>query len=201
MNKHLLRRAGVLLVGAAMLLSASQAHGSTEAPQEPLSIDFVISIVGQPESQPLSGERLERLTQDVSVNLRCPVCQGSSVGDSPSQSARNMKGEVRDLLAAGFSPEQVVAYFEFSYGEFVRLDPKAEGFNLVVWVAPVLLLLGGLAFTALTIRRMSSSSPQKPVASDSPATDDPELVRYLEQVRDLAYGADGSSTGRTGKES
>lgn len=180
-----------------------------EAPQEPISVEFVTSIVGAPEGTPLVGTALEDETNRVSSVLRCPVCQGSTVGDSPSQSARNMKAEVRDLLAAGFTADQVMAYFEFSYGEFVRLAPKAEGFNLFVYLAPLLLLLGGGAVTVLAIRRLSAGAPQAAVAN-APGSDgiddtdddadlpvDPELDPYLDRVRALAYGT--HSAGDAGK--
>ena len=51
---------------------------------------------------------------------------------------------MRELLAAGYDEEQILAYFERSYGEFVRLEPPLRGVNWLVWIAPVVgLLLGG----------------------------------------------------------
>src|SRR5690606_33847289 len=53
-------------------------------------------------------------------------------------------GQVRDLLAEGYSREQVLHYFENSYGEFVLLAAPKDGIALVVWVLPVVLLVGGV---------------------------------------------------------
>lgn len=131
--------------------------------------------LGEPDGPPLAGARLEQLTEEVAGLMRCPVCQGLSVADSPTPLAAAMKNEVRELLAAGYSPQQVLVYFERSYGEFIRLAPRAEGFNLTVWLAPAALLLAGLL---LIWRRR-----QTPAAARAAPTTAPELDPYLERVR------------------
>ena len=85
--------------------------------------------------------------------MRCPVCQGLPISDSPSASAITMLSQVRDLLAEGYTQSQILDYFERSYGEFVLLQPKAKGFNLLVWLAPVLVVALGL----YVIRRRAGS--------------------------------------------
>src|SRR6185369_14564317 len=92
------------------------------------------NILGAPAGRTLGGAELDARTQDVAALLRCPVCQGLSVADSPSSAAQNMKHQVRDLLAAGYDGPQVLAYFEQSYGEFVRLQPPLRGLNWIVWL-------------------------------------------------------------------
>jgi cytochrome c-type biogenesis protein CcmH len=115
--------------------------------------------------------------------MRCPVCQGLSVEDSHTDTAVAMKAETRELLAAGFSPEQTLSYFEASYGEFIRLAPRAEGFNLLVWIAPVALLLLGAAIVAFRVRRKGPAPAADPGAEPE-EDEDPELAAYLDQVRD-----------------
>ena len=129
--------------------------------------------LGAPSGPPLAGAELERTTEDVASLLRCPVCQGLSVADSPTPLAAAMKNEVRELLAAGYSSAQVLSYFEQSYGEFIRLAPRAHGFNLTVWVAPAIVLLLGVAL----ILRRRRPRRSKPAAVDS------ELAAYRERVR------------------
>ena len=147
--------------------------------QESLGVDPYI-LIGDPAGAPRSGEELDQFTDVVASLLRCPVCQGLSVADSPTASALAMKEEVRDLLAAGYDEEQVLSYFEQSYGEFIRLAPKPQGFNLVVWIAPVVFLLLGFV---LVLRRVKSSSPlgeaDAPVAEEQ----DDDLDSYRERVR------------------
>jgi cytochrome c-type biogenesis protein CcmH len=59
------------------------------------------------------------------------------------------------MLAAGYDQEQILAYFEHSYGEFVRLQPPLRGVNWLVWLGPLLALAAGGFFVtrALSARR------------------------------------------------
>lgn len=152
------------------------------------------AIIGQPSGPLLSGEALNRKTAEVAALLRCPVCQGLSIADSPASMAVNMKREVQDLLAEGYSGDQVLAYFEKSYGAFVRLQPPLRGFNWLVWLAPIAALLVGVFIVMRFVRPASPASrtAQNAIA-DRPATDP-----YLDQVRRLAYKEDDESGGRPG---
>lgn len=80
-------------------------------------------LVVPPRGAPLTGDALETRTEQVASLLRCPVCQGLSVADSPSSTAQNMKAHIRELVAQGYNQDQILAYFERSYSEFVRLEP------------------------------------------------------------------------------
>jgi cytochrome c-type biogenesis protein CcmH len=112
-------------------------------------------IVGDPAGAPRAGAELEKETARVASLLRCPVCQGLSVNDSPATMAQNMKRQVRDLMAKGYSEEQALIYFEKAYGEFVRLEPPMRGVNWLVWGAPVALLLVGGVFVFFMLRRLA----------------------------------------------
>ena len=72
----------------------------------------------------------------IATQLRCVVCQNLSVADSPSEMARQMRDLIRERLAAGDRPEQVMAYFVQRYGDWVLLAPPARGLNLLLWLAP-----------------------------------------------------------------
>lgn len=156
---------------------------------EPLDRGFVAEVVGEPAASPLLGEALERRTHEVGLLLRCPVCQGSSVSDSPSSTAINMKNEVRDLMAAGYDQQQVLDYFEAAYGQFVLMQPKAEGFNLLVWIGPGVLMLAGLGVVFATVRKKEPGTREEmAVPAPGELPDDPELASYVRKVRELAYG-------------
>jgi cytochrome c-type biogenesis protein CcmH len=109
----------------------------------------------------------EETVHDVAAQLRCVVCQSLSVADSPSETAHQMKGIIRERLAAGESPEQVKAYFVEKYGTWILLSPPRQGFNLLVWVVPFVGLAGGLVLVLILVRRWS----RRPAA----ATDSPPL--------------------------
>jgi cytochrome c-type biogenesis protein CcmH len=98
---------------------------------------------------------LEARTREVASVLRCPVCQGLSIQDSPSELSLQMKDVVRQQLKEGKSPEEVKAYFVSKYGEWILLQPKASGANLLVYILPIVLVLGGAVFIWLMVRRWS----------------------------------------------
>lgn len=193
---------GLVLLGPAL----STAQTERPLPQVSTETADVARVVGPPRSQPLSGLQLDAKTYQVGALLRCPVCQGLSVADSPAGMAQNMKGQVRDLLAAGFDQEQILAYFERSYGEFVRLQPPLRGVNWLVWFGPLLALLAGAAIVISVLRKRAAAVGNEPIAAparDLPEADtlpdDPELRPYLLQVRELAYGWPGGVSPEKGK--
>jgi cytochrome c-type biogenesis protein CcmH len=144
-----------------------------------LQVPDAQQFVGNPKGAPLTGDHLFRRANEISALLRCPVCQGLSVADSPSEMAVNMKGQVRELLARGYTEEQILQYFERSYGQFVLLKPKFEGVNALVWVIPIVALLIGVAIVFAVIKKLGRApAPAAPVADDE----------YLARVRDLVGG-------------
>ena len=202
-----MRRLPGLLLGLSMLApTLAWAQSERLMPQLSTETSDVARVVGPPRSQPLSGMQLDARTYQVGSLLRCPVCQGLSVADSPAGMAQNMKGQVRDLLAAGFDQEQILAYFERSYGEFVRLQPPLRGVNWLVWFGPA---AGPAGRTRHRHRgpaqagHYGGGEPVIPSADELPGPDslpdDPELRRYVLQVRELAYGWPGGISPEKGK--
>ncbi len=134
----------MIKLGIAVVLSLSCFIGST--------VDAQTAITRQrpPAS---SDSALEARTTAVAATLRCPVCQGESIQDSPSELAQQMRAVVRDKLRAGETPEQIKAYFAARYGEWILLEPKMTGLNVVLYVLPVALILGGLVIVIYLVRK------------------------------------------------
>lgn len=105
---------------------------------------------------------LDDRTRAVAQQLRCPVCQGESVADSPSEISKEMRTIIRRQLAQGKSPDAVKAYIVSRYGNWILLAPPTSGIGTLAWLAPPLLLLGGLALIATLIidwRNRANSTP------------------------------------------
>lgn len=96
---------------------------------------------------------LDEQVRAVASRLRCPVCQNESVADSPSELAAQMRRLIRTRLEEGQSPDAIVAYFVSRYGEWILLDPPRRGLGWILWTAPAVILLLGLAIAVLFIRR------------------------------------------------
>ena len=169
----------VILVAGA-LAAQTNVRAATQVPD-------ASQFVGAPRGVALEGQELERRTTEIGALLRCPVCQGLAVSDSRAEMAVNMKGQVRDLLARGYTEEQILSYFEQSYGQFVLLKPKFEGLNVLVWLLPILALVAGSVIVFMKARSLETVPPVPgAAAADVPAAE-PEDP-YLAQVRELVGG-------------
>ena len=127
---------------------------------------FVVQQANAPTVTP-QDSILEVRTKEVAAHLRCPVCQGLSVQDSPARLAQEMRSVVKEQLRAGKSKEEIEAYFVSKYGEGILLEPPARGFNLLVYVLPAALLLGGGALVVHLARKWSRGGGGPPVDSDT----------------------------------
>jgi cytochrome c-type biogenesis protein CcmH len=114
----------------------------------------------QQQPAPVVAESiLDARTRELSSQLRCPVCQGLSLQDSPSELSQQMRDVVRQQLAAGRSPAEVRAYFVGRYGEWILMRPEPHGFNWIVYALPLVLLAGGGWILALAVRKWTAAHP------------------------------------------
>jgi cytochrome c-type biogenesis protein CcmH len=91
--------------------------------------------------------------------LRCPVCQGVPIADSPSEFAKSMMDELRHQIAQGRTDDQVKTYFITKYGQNILLVPPKSGVNLIVWLGPIVVVLLGGAGLWSYLRRASQAQP------------------------------------------
>ncbi len=101
---------------------------------------------------------LEERARDISAGLRCVVCRNESIDESNAELARDLRLLVRERLVAGDSDEETVAYIVDRYGEYVLLRPTMSGSNVVLWLAPALMLLVGGGLSLVYIRRRAAST-------------------------------------------
>ena len=104
-----------------------------------------------------SGDLQERAVR-LGAQIRCPVCRGVPISESPSALAQQMMGEVREQLAQGKSDEAVLQFFQERYGEWILLRPKPAGMNWVVWLAPLFFIVGGAAVILVRAKKESEGS-------------------------------------------
>ncbi len=103
---------------------------------------------------------LEARARDLSKGLRCLVCRNESIDESSSELAEELRVLVRERLVMGETDAQVLDYLVARYGEYVLLEPTKGGANLILWIAPLgLLLLGGaVAGVAVTRQRAAGGA-------------------------------------------
>ncbi len=109
------------------------------------------------EAQPLTrNEAVEQRMLALTRNLRCLVCQDESLAASQADLARDLRNEIRTMMENGRSNPQIVAYLVHRYGNYVRYQPPFDAETAVLWVGPFVLLVVGLGFLLVYIRRRGS---------------------------------------------
>ncbi len=103
----------------------------------------------------------EARAREISKGLRCLVCRNENIDDSNAGLARDLRLLVRERITEGDSNEAVVAFVVARYGEYVLLNPKTTGTNMLLWAAGPLMLLGGgvLAVLGFSRRRRAVAAP------------------------------------------
>ncbi|HXH09441.1 MAG TPA: cytochrome c-type biogenesis protein [Alphaproteobacteria bacterium] len=141
----------------------------------------VIALSLMPCSLWAASTDLETQVREIAQQLRCPVCQGLSVSDSPSELAHEMRAVVREQLQQGKTRQEILDYFVQRYGEWILLAPPKRGFNLVIWFLPfVLLPAGALAVYAGTRRWVRNRQAVTPPS----AALDPRYAERLQRELD-----------------
>lgn len=95
----------------------------------------------------------ERRFRELLVQLRCPKCQNQSIADSDAPIAQDMRTQVAEMIREGRSDDEIVEYFVLRYGDFVSYHPPLTPQTMVLWLAPLLALLGGGLLVVMQIRR------------------------------------------------
>ena len=102
--------------------------------------------------------------------LRCLVCQNETIADSNADLAADLRHEIREMIAAGRSDEEIRDFMTQRYGDFVLYRPPLSARTWLLWTAPVLLLaIGGIAAARFIRRRRAEvdSDPWDPQAGQT----------------------------------
>ena len=96
-------------------------------------------IVGEPTDR----DRVEAL----GARIRCPICQGESIVDSPTPYARDILAFVEERIDEGWTDEQILDYLEDRFTG-IRLDPRFSGSTVLLWLLPLGAASVGIALAA-----------------------------------------------------
>jgi cytochrome c-type biogenesis protein CcmH len=139
MNR-LLCLAAALLVAAAAVLPPLVATAATAVPTE---------------MDPVAAKR----AVDLAEKLRCLVCQNQSIAESNAELAGDLRGQIREQIAAGKTDDEIVRYMVNRYGDFVLYQPPFKATTILLWAGPALLLLGGFIVLIRNVRRRAAAEP------------------------------------------
>jgi len=90
---------------------------------------------------------------ELTLELRCLVCQNQNLADSDAPLAQDLRKEIYDMMQAGQSNEEIKMFLVDRYGDFVLYKPPVKGNTLALWLAPAVLLLGGGLVVVFIVRK------------------------------------------------
>ena len=108
------------------------------------------------------AERVDRITSEI----RCVVCQGLSVKDSPAESSRQMRDIVIQRVAEGRTDDQIRDEFRANYGDWVILAPPLASWAGLLWLVPIAAIAAGLALATRWLRVKPEALPDAPAPAD-----------------------------------
>lgn len=116
--------------------------------------------------------RLKTLARE----LRCLVCQNQTLAESDADLARDLRREIREMMRAGRSDAEIVAFMVQRYGDFVLYRPPLKRSTWLLWFGP---LLAGAAAVTFAVQGARKREP----ARDAPlsAAEEEKLFRLLLQ--------------------
>ncbi|KKO46994.1 cytochrome C biogenesis protein [Arsukibacterium ikkense] len=127
------------------------------------------------------NETQRRLYLQLTAELRCPQCQNQNIADSNAVVSVDMRQKTYDMVMQGSSRTEVLDYMVDRYGYFVHYQPPLNRYTLLLWLAPLLMLLG-LGWLQFKRRRMQLSTDSNEAAEPA-AQLDAELDKLIDQYR------------------
>lgn len=125
----------------------------------------------------LDDPQLETRARNISVELRCLVCQNQSIDDSNAPLAKDLRILVRERLTKGDSNRQVLDFVVARYGEFVLLRPLFGWHTFLLWLAPPAILIFAATAMFFSWRRR-----QAPAASGDAKALTSDEKKQLEEI-------------------
>lgn len=144
-------------------------------------LTLLLALLAAPSLAVTPGERLadpalEARARELSLLLRCQVCQNQTIDDSNAPLATDLRKLVRERLVAGDSDQAVLDFMVQRYGDYVLMRPPVKPATWGLWFGPALVFLAAAGGLAVYLRR------RRPVAVAAPAPLSPEEQRRLERI-------------------
>ncbi len=125
----------------------------------------------------LDDPALEARAREISQGLRCLVCRNENIDESNAELARDLRILVRERLVAGDNDTEVLDFVVSRYGEYILLTPRADGANLILWLAGPVLLIGAGTIAGLFLRRRRGGEAEQALTVE----ENQRLVQLLDE--------------------
>ena len=127
---------------------------------------MVFVVIGQ-EAQPQGDDpAIEKRLHNLSLELRCLVCQNETLADSRAELAVDLRNQIREQMKAGKTDKEIIAYLTQRYGDFVLYSPPVRPTTYLLWFGPFVLLLGGLVFLFRYVKQRRALIIDDPLSAE-----------------------------------
>ncbi len=199
-RRQFLTRAGsvaVVAAGSLLLARTSWAQEAATAPGgEAMTSDSYKPVMrpAKPNAvKQMDAKQLEAFERNLACPCPCTLdvytCRTTdfNCGISPQ-----VHGDIQRLVDGGYGADEIMAAMTQTYGDFILMQPRKQGFNLLAWFAPfAAIALGAVAIGTLLRgwRRNADVAAEKrasePVKLDTSINATPdELARLAAALRE-----------------
>jgi cytochrome c-type biogenesis protein CcmH len=156
---------------------------------------FSLPLQATEEALRFDNETQRQLYQELTAELRCPQCQNQNIADSNAVVSVDMRQKTYDMIMQGSSRDDILDYMINRYGNFVHYQPPVNRYTLLLWLAPLFMLLGLLGLQLKRRRQQAADegehsaeqpaehSAEKPAQTAPSEQLDVELDKLIEQYR------------------
>jgi cytochrome c-type biogenesis protein CcmH len=132
-----------------------------------LLLALCAGLAAAQEARPLAEDpALEARVFEISHDLRCLVCQNETIAASNADLAVDLRGQIREQLKAGRTPDQIRDYMVQRYGDFVLYKPPFKPLTWLLWIGPFVLLVTMALLMARLLRQRRAAASAPPLTED-----------------------------------
>ena len=147
----------------------------------PIAVALMLALAaGGLQGQEAKGP----LQKELEYMIMAPCCYGAPVGDHDSDAAKQVKAQIAQLLTEGKTSDEVLDMYVAIYGERILAQPRAQGFNVLAYVMPILILVIGGLLVIYAINQMTAPRPQAAQPSRQSYSDEffQKIEREMEEL-------------------
>ena len=147
----------------------------------PITVALMLALAaGGLQGQEAKGP----LQKELEYMIMAPCCYGAPVGDHDSDAAKQVKAQIAQLLTEGKTSDEVLDMYVAVYGERILAQPRAQGFNVLAYVMPILILVIGGLLVIYVINQMTAPRPQAAQPSRQSYSDEffQKIEREMEEL-------------------
>jgi cytochrome c-type biogenesis protein CcmH len=121
-----------------------------------------VQVEDVPSDDPIIEQRLAKLSEE----LRCLQCQNQTLASSPAGIAADLRREIRAQMKAGKSDQEIIAFLNARYGDFILYRPRVTPTTYLLWFGPFVLLAAGLVVLFRYIKQRRDAIPEQPLTAE-----------------------------------